>query len=135
MGIGASLSGAATKTIALIGDGGAQLMLGELATAVEADAPLVFVLMNDRGYGIIRNIQDAHYCRRRAYADLLTPDFSLICASIGMHHELVSHTDNFDDALARCLDTRGPAMVEVDMDACGPFARAFVGSPAKPAVA
>ncbi len=63
MAIGAALAGEPAKTIALIGDGGAQLMVGELATAVETRADVVFVLMNDRGYGVIRNIQDAQYRR------------------------------------------------------------------------
>ncbi len=66
MGIGAALAGVAAKTITLIGDGGAQLMLGELATAVEEQANVVFVLMNDRGYGVIRNIQDAQYGRPKS---------------------------------------------------------------------
>ena len=50
-------------------------MIGELATAVEARANVVYLMMNDRGYGVIRNIQDAQYDGRRMYADILTPDF------------------------------------------------------------
>ena len=42
-------------------------------------ADIVFVLMNDRGYGVIRNIQDAQFGGRRHYADLHTPDFALLC--------------------------------------------------------
>src|SRR5690349_19045951 len=38
MGVGAALAGAAAKTITLLGDGGSQLMIGELATAVESKA-------------------------------------------------------------------------------------------------
>ena len=57
--------------------------LGELATAVEEKADIVFVLMNDRGYGVIRNIQDAQYGGRRHYADLHTPDFGLLAAAFG----------------------------------------------------
>ena len=70
MGIGAALAGVPAKTITLLGDGGSQLMIGELATAVESKANLVFVLMNDRGYGVIRNIQDAQYGGRHVYADI-----------------------------------------------------------------
>ena len=60
MAIGAAMVDQPAKTIALIGDGGSQLMIGELATAVEMQANVAFVLMNDQGYGVIRNIQDAH---------------------------------------------------------------------------
>ena len=47
-------------------------------------ADIVFVLMNDRGYGVIRNIQDAQFGGRRHYADLHTPDFKLVAAALGL---------------------------------------------------
>ena len=39
--------------------------VGELATAVQENANVMIVLMNDQCYGVIRNIQDAHYGGRR----------------------------------------------------------------------
>jgi acetolactate synthase-1/2/3 large subunit len=129
MGIGAALAGAG-KAVALLGDGGAQLMLGELATAVEAAVPVVFVLMNDRGYGVIRNIQDAQYGGRHVYANLLTPDFALVCQSVGLPHQRVQRAEEFAAALDRALAADGPGMIEVDMIAIGPFAESFAGPPA-----
>jgi acetolactate synthase-1/2/3 large subunit len=130
MAIGAALAGAQAKTVALIGDGGAMVNLGELATAVEAKADIAFVLMNDRGYGVIRNIQDAQFGGRRHYADLHTPDFKLIAAALGVAHQRVSRAEDFDQALARALSAGGPQLVEVDMVAIGPFAESFAGPPA-----
>jgi acetolactate synthase I/II/III large subunit len=130
MAVGAALAGAQAKTIALIGDGGAMVNLGELATAVEARADIAFVLMNDRGYGVIRNIQDAQFGGRRHYADLHTPDFKLIAAALGIAHQRVSRAEDFDQALARALSAGGPQLVEVDMVAIGPFAESFAGPPA-----
>ncbi len=129
MGIGAALAGAG-KAVTLLGDGGAQLMLGELATAVEAAAPVVFVLMNDRGYGVIRNIQDAQYGGRHVYANLLTPDFGLICQAVGLPHQRIARATDFVAALDGALATNGPCMIEVDMIAIGPFAESFAGPPA-----
>ena len=130
MAVGAALAGAQAKTVALIGDGGAMVNLGELATAVEANADIAFVLMNDRGYGVIRNIQDAQFGGRRHYADLHTPDFKLIAAALGIAHQRVSRAEDFDQALARALSAGGPQLVEVDMVAIGPFAESFAGPPA-----
>jgi acetolactate synthase-1/2/3 large subunit len=130
MGIGAALAGVAAKTITLLGDGGAQLMIGELATAVEVQAGMVFVLMNDKGYGVIRNIQDAQYDGRRAYADILTPDFALVCQSVGLPHMRVTDLANFDAALSRALTAPGPHLIEIDMVAIGPFGQSFAGPPA-----
>lgn len=130
MGIGAALAGVTAKTITLLGDGGAQLMIGEFATAVEAQADIIFVLMNDKGYGVIRNIQDAQYSGRRVYADILTPDFALLCQSVGLAHERVSDLADFDAALARALAAPGPQLIEIDMVTIGPFSQSFAGPPA-----
>jgi acetolactate synthase I/II/III large subunit len=130
MAVGAALAGAEAKTVALVGDGGAMVDLGELATAAETRADIVFVLMNDRGYGVIRNIQDAQFGGRRHYADLHTPDFKLLAAAFGIAHQRVSCADDFAPALHRALDASGPQLVEVDMVAIGPFAEAFAGPPA-----
>jgi acetolactate synthase I/II/III large subunit len=130
MAIGAAMAGVPAKTVALLGDGGAQLMMGELGTAVEAGANVVYVLMNDRGYGVIRNIQDAQYGGRRVYADILTPDFSLVCRAVGMPHERILNLADFDAALDRAIAESGPRMIEVDMVAIGPFAQSFAGPPA-----
>lgn len=130
MGIGAALAGVAAKTITLLGDGGAQLMIGEFATAVEAQAAMVFVLMNDKGYGVIRNIQDAQYSGRRVYADILTPDFALVCQSVGLPHERIDRIADFEAALDRALARPGPSLIEIDMVAIGPFSQSFAGPPA-----
>ena len=130
MGIGAALAGVKAKTITLVGDGGAQLMIGELATAVEMQADMVFVLMNDKGYGVIRNIQDAQYGSRHVYSNILTPDFALLCASVGLPHVRVGDLAQFDAALDQALAAPGPRMIEIDMVAIGPFSQSFAGPPA-----
>jgi acetolactate synthase-1/2/3 large subunit len=130
MAIGAAMAGEPAKTVALIGDGGSQLMIGELATAVEMRANVVFVLMNDRGYGVIRNIQDAQYDGRHVYSNILTPDFGLICQAFGLPHTRVSDTGTFTSALDAALAASGPRLIEVDMTAIGPFAESFAGPPA-----
>jgi acetolactate synthase I/II/III large subunit len=130
MAIGAALAGEAAKTIALVGDGGSMLSLGELITVVEEKAPVVFILMNDQAYGVIQNIQDAQYQRRRHYSKPLTPDFKLFAQSIGLAHARVSKVDDFADAFDRAVAAGGPVLLEVDMCAIGPFAQAFGGPPA-----
>ena len=134
MATGAALAAAAigetAKTVALLGDGGTMVNLGELATAVETGADIVYILMNDAGYGVIRNIQDAQYEGRRHYADLLTPDFGLLARSIQLPHEKISKIDDFAAAFDRALKTRGACMIEVDMVTIGPFAETFAGPPA-----
>jgi acetolactate synthase-1/2/3 large subunit len=131
MAIGAALGRPDAKTVALIGDGGFMLAMGEIATAVQERANIAFIVMNDGGYGVIRNIQDAHYGGRRAYADLVTPDFAKLAGSIGLWHRRVDSVARFEEAFAAALAAPGPAMVEVDMTALGPFAKPFAGPPVR----
>lgn len=130
MGIGAAMTADTAKTVTMLGDGGSQLMIGEFATAVESEADIVFILMNDRGYGVIRNIQDAQYGSRHVYSNILTPDFALVCQSVGLPHQRIGKIEDFDAAFDHALKTRGPRLIEIDMVAIGPFSHSFAGPPA-----
>ncbi len=115
------------KTIALIGDGGFMLNVGELACAAQERANVVLIVMNDGGYGVIKNIQDDIYGSRHCYVDLHTPDFSQLCASMGVAHLKLSAAEQSGDVLAQALQMRGPVMLEVDMKSYGQFAAKFAG--------
>lgn len=131
MAIGAAL-GCADGAIALCGDGGLALCLGELATLAETAPSLTLVLMNDAGYGVIRNIQDAEYGGRRLFADILVPDFGKVAAALRLRHEKVTSAADFEAALERARSGRGPAIVEVDMCSIGPYPHRFAGPPRRP---
>ena len=130
MAIGASFAAQDRKTVALLGDGGTMVNLGEFATAVENRSEIVFVLMNDQAYGVISNIQDAQYGNRHAYCRLHTPDFSLFARSMSLPHEKVTTIETFATAFDRAMARPGPTLVEIDMLAIGPYAEAFGGPPA-----
>jgi acetolactate synthase-1/2/3 large subunit len=131
MAIGAALAAGERKTLCLVGDGGLQVNIGELATLVQEKANVVVMLMNDRGYGVIRNIQDAQYGGRRYYADLHTPDFERLAQSIALPYQRVTDLVGVDRVLRDAIGRSGPTLVEVDMVAIGPFANAFAGPPVK----
>ncbi len=137
MGIGAAIANQEhalqRKAVALVGDGGLMLNVGELACAVQEQAALVVLVMNDRAYGVIKNIQDVHYGARRCYADLHTPDFAQLCASLKVQHLLLDDPAQTPAILAKALSTNGLVMVEVDMTKWGPFAVKFAGPPKKEA--
>ncbi len=117
----------AIKTIVLVGDGGFMLNVGELACAAQEQADILVILMNDGGYGVIKNIQDADYGSRHCYVDLHTPDFSLLCASMGVKHLKSTDPQQIQAQLKAALQTPGPTVLEVDMTAWGPFNEKFAG--------
>ena len=125
--IGASVAAPGRKTVCLTGDGGLMLNAGELMTAVESGTDLTLLVMNDRGYGVIRNIQDAEYGGRRRYVDLATPDFGTLAAACGMAYRRVSSTAGFVPGVGDALAHPGPILVEIDMTAIGPTSVPFAG--------
>ena len=131
MAIGAALAETAAKTVCLVGDGGLMVNVGELATAVQENANVMIVLMNDQCYGVIRNIQDAHYGGRRCFVDLHQPDFAQFCESLKLTHYRIKSLDDADEIIRQGLAKTGPVLVEVDMLSIGSFATAFAGPPVK----
>lgn len=136
MGIGAAVAnqahGLGRKTIALVGDGGFMLNVGELACAAQEKAEVLVLLMNDSRYGVIKNIQDALYGSRHCYVELHTPQFETFCASLQVPHFRLADPAQAPAVLAQALRCSGPVVVEVDMNAWGPFAVKFAGPPKKP---
>jgi acetolactate synthase-1/2/3 large subunit len=127
--IGAAVTGSGRKTFCLAGDGGFILNLGELACMVQEEAPMVIVLMNDKSYGVIKNIQDVQYGGRRCYAELHTPDYELLCKSIALPHARVQNLDDLPARLDQALAASGPFLLEIDMLAIGSFKSTFAGPP------
>ena len=120
--IGAALGAPDRKVVALCGDGGFALNLGELWTAVQEKPDVCFVVMNDKGYGVIRHIQQATYGERRFYDELAGPDLEGLAKVARLPYWRVRHIGNELGAhLKAALQQRGPSLVEVDMEAIGPF--------------
>jgi acetolactate synthase-1/2/3 large subunit len=131
MAIGTSIANAShhlgRRTVALVGDGGLMLNVGELACAVQERADLLLILMNDRSYGVIRNIQDDLYGSRHCYVDLHTPLFDQFCASLGVKHLASRSPADVAGVISQALSEPGPVVVEIDMQQWGPFASKFAG--------
>jgi acetolactate synthase-1/2/3 large subunit len=121
LGIGAAAAAGDHKTVVMTGDGGFFLNVGELWTAVQEKLDMTVIVMNDRGYGVIKRIQDATAGGRRFYADLESPDLQKLAALSEIPYFRVSHADTFGDTVAKALAIKGLTMVEVDMTAVGEF--------------
>ena len=118
--IGAAL-GTGRKTLLIQGDGGFMLHIGELATAVQYELPIVICVFNDRGYGVLRSVQAARFEGRQTGVDLATPDFAVVARGMGLVSEAVKGTDEFRAAFARAVETPGPVLLDIDMSALAPM--------------
>lgn len=129
MGIGAALGAGGRKTLCISGDGGFAMNLGELWTAADERADVVFLVMNDRGFGVIKHIQDSLYGGRHHFADPTPPDLKRLAEGSGMPYAVVQSMDALEAALSEALAVPGPALVEVDMTAIGPYPRYYTPPP------
>ena len=121
LGIGAAAAAGERKTVCMTGDGGFFLNVGELWTAVQENLDLTVVVMNDRGYGVIKRIQDATAQGRRFFADLQGPDLGKLAALSDIPYFKCSSAETFGSTVAQALAIKGLTMVEVDMTAVGEF--------------
>ncbi len=124
--IGAAV-GNGRKTAIIQGDGGFMLNIGELATAVQYQLPLIICVFNDRGYGVLRTIQARTFDGRQNGVDLATPDFAAVAQGMGMAGEPVSGVDGFRDAFQRAVKAGGPVLLDIDMASLQPMGG--LGSP------
>jgi acetolactate synthase-1/2/3 large subunit len=88
------------------------------------------ILMNDNGYGVIRNIQDHEYGGRR-FGDIKAPDFEALCRSFEIEYRSVQSVAAFNDGLTWARKLDGPAVLDVDMATIGTFTQTWAGPPAR----
>jgi acetolactate synthase-1/2/3 large subunit len=112
--IGAAI-GSGRRAALIQGDGGFMLNIAELATAAQYHVPLVICLFNDRGYGVLRNIQANTFEGRQTGVDLATPDFVMVARGMGVDAVAVDSAAAFRDAFATALDRDGPTLIDIDM--------------------
>lgn len=118
MAIGAQIGQPEKPVVLIAGDGGFMVNAGEMITAIQEDTPIIVLLFDDGGYGILRYYQEAAYGRRTA-VDLKNPDFVMMAKSMGFESEKVRSVDEFKEGLANAIASKKPYMVVVDVEAVG----------------
>jgi acetolactate synthase-1/2/3 large subunit len=107
--------GARPPVVCLIGDGGLQFTLPELASAVEARTPVIVLLWNNQGYEEIKK-----YMVNRAIepvgVDIYTPDFIGVAKALGCAAEAISSVEQLRSALRAATDRQGPTVIEIDQN-------------------
>ncbi|WP_119390313.1 5-guanidino-2-oxopentanoate decarboxylase [Taklimakanibacter lacteus] len=110
--IGAKLGQPARPSVCLIGDGGLQFSLPELASAVEAQVPVAVVIWNNTGYGEIKA-----YMRDRQIpeigVDIYTPDFVTIAKGLGCEAARPADMATLHDELVKSAKRKVPTIIEI----------------------
>ncbi|EME54008.1 thiamine pyrophosphate-binding protein [Amycolatopsis decaplanina] len=111
-GLPGALGGAAATggpVLAVSGDGGAMYGIAELATAVQHGLDVTWLVIDDGGYGILREYLTGAFGRSTA-TELARPDFAALAKSFGVG-ATVSSLDTVGKDLADALGTPGPSLV------------------------
>ncbi|MER6664414.1 thiamine pyrophosphate-dependent enzyme, partial [Amycolatopsis japonica] len=108
---GALGGAAATRgpALAVSGDGGAMYGIAELATAVQHRLDVTWLIVDDGGYGILREYLTGAFGQSTA-TELARPDFAALAQSFGVP-ATVSSLDTVGKDLADALATPGPSVV------------------------
>jgi acetolactate synthase I/II/III large subunit len=119
-GIAAKVAQPKRLVVSINGDGDFLMNGQELATAVQYQLPVIFIVVNNGMYGTIRMHQERDYPARVYATTLRNPDFVALALAYGAHGEAVDDTAAFAPAFERAVkageSTGMPALIEVRID-------------------
>jgi len=113
-GIGAAMAAPGTPVVALTGDGGFNMMLGELETARRAGLGLTIVVVNNAASGYVKALQHAMMGGRYQSADLSEMDYAAVARAMGVGSIRVEDPEQLGPALAQGMAERDrPTVLDV----------------------
>ncbi len=114
--VAAALRRPGRSVVAVAGDGDFLMNGQELATAVQHDAQLLVIVVDNAAFGTIRMHQERAFPGRIAATRLANPDFAALARAYGAHAETVARTADFAPALARMAATQGVRLLHLKTD-------------------
>jgi len=104
------------QVVAFAGDGCFLMYPQEMVTALQYQANVIIVLVNNGTYGTIRMHQERRYPGRVVATDLRNPDFVALAQSCGAFAIKVATTDHFPDGFRRASAAGRPALLDLRVD-------------------
>lgn len=120
--LGAKLAAPKRLVVTLVGDGGFGTNPSVIATAVEQNIPVIWIVMNNSAFGTIAGLEYSHY---KTYFGTVfqTPDgksyspaWAAIARGYGIRAKRVCSADEFADALKEAIDCDEPYLIDVPME-------------------
>jgi acetolactate synthase-1/2/3 large subunit len=108
--------------ICLIGDGGIQINIQELQTLAHYNIPVKIFIMNNHGYGIIKQFQEELFDGRYEATEDNAPDFRNVATAYGIPNYCIQNLSTCAWMIAQALTQPDAFLVDVEID---PQARIF----------
>ncbi len=114
--IGAQLGRPDDLVLALVGDGGFQMTMSELATAANHKLPVKIIVLDNHYLGLVRQWQEMFFDNRLIGVELNgNPSFTRLADAYGVKNLLITRTEEILPKLQEALDySEGPCLVHVD---------------------
>jgi pyruvate dehydrogenase (quinone) len=119
--IGAALACPGKQVIALCGDGGLSMMMGDLMTIVEYNLPVKILVYNNRSLGMVKLEMEVAGIPDRE-TDMLNPDFAKLAEAMGIPGITISDPCEVKPGLEKAFQDEGPILVVIQTD---PYALAM----------
>lgn len=111
--IGAKIAAPNRPVVCLVGDGGLQFSIAELASAIDAQTPVILLVWNNNGYSEIKS-----FMREKDIAtigvDLFTPDFLKIADAYGLKSQNLESIDNISEVLQSANRHKLPTLIHMN---------------------
>jgi len=110
--LGAQIGQPDRRVLSVSGDGGFLFTGTELATAAQYNLPVVALVVNNQGYGMVKRMQMRKFSRI-IDVDLHTPDYVKLAQSFDIASERIDGHDDLQAALERGFAERRPYLIEM----------------------
>ncbi|WP_144493626.1 acetolactate synthase large subunit [Bacillus pumilus] len=114
--IGAQLADQEATVVAILGDGGFQMTLQELAVIRELNLPVKVIVLNNHSLGMVRQWQEIFYEERYSYSKFSEqPDFVKLSEAYGIKGIRISSDEEAKEKLEEALTSREPVFIDVNV--------------------
>ncbi len=113
--IGAALACPARQVVAMCGDGGLSMLLGDLATIKQYNLPIKIMVFDNHALGMVKLEMEVAGLPDNQ-TDMVNPDFTMIAAAMGFKGITISSPDDVEKGLAEAFSYDGPVLVSIQTD-------------------
>jgi acetolactate synthase I/II/III large subunit len=114
--IGAKVACPDAEVWAIVGDGGFQMTMAELATIKQEGLDINVAIINNGYLGMVRQWQEFFYERRYAATPLLSPDFAQIASAYGLHGVTVRERADVIRTIEAARANRGTSVIDFQVE-------------------
>jgi acetolactate synthase I/II/III large subunit len=111
--IGAKIGRPDATVVDISGDGGFQMTMQELATAVNYNVPVIICILNNGYLGMVRQWQDLFWSKRYSFTCIeVQPDFKRLAEAFGAVGMRVTAKDQVEPALRDAIAAGRPTVID-----------------------